>query len=360
MAQTTRAWLADRMPAVAVMRCLGMRPREVVTLHLVTAAALGLAGSLVGAAAGLGVLALLPRLLADLLPTEALRIWQPLAVVRGVGLGLAVALLFCIGPLDAIRRVSPLQVLRRDVEPVLPPRWLRALLAAVVAGGVALTAVAQSGSLRDGLLFTAGLAVAGGVLALLTLGATAAAGRLGGAVRAVWLRHGLKALGRPGAATIGAAVALGIGVLLVLGVRLVERGLSDELLAELPANAPTAFFIDIQPDQWPRGAPAARRAGRRAARVGAGGHRAADGDRRHAGGGAGRRRGPRRPPLGADPRAAADLRRAAARGQPHRRRRAVAGPGPRRDQHRRGVRRRDRRRPRQPPRFRRPGSARRR
>ena len=251
VAQTTRAWLADRMPAVAVMRCLGMRPREVVTLHLFTAAALGLAGSLVGAAAGLGVLALLPRLLADLLPTDALRIWQPLAVARGVGLGLTVALLFCIGPLDAIRRVPPLRVLRRDVEPVLPPRWLRALLAAVVGGGVALTAVAQSGSLRDGLLFTGGLVAAGGVLALLTLAATAVAGRLGATARPVWLRHGLKALGRPGAATIGAAVALGIGVLLVLGVRLVERGLSDELRAELPAEAPTAFFIDIQPDQWP-------------------------------------------------------------------------------------------------------------
>ena len=251
VAQTTRAWLADRMPAVAVMRCLGMRPREVVTLHLVTAAALGLAGSLVGAAAGLGVLALLPGLLADLVPVEALRVWQPLAVLRGLGLGLAVALLFCIGPLDAIRRVPPLRVLRRDVEPVLPPRWLRVLLALVVAGGIALTAVAQSGSVRDGLLFTAGLGVAGGVLGLLTLGATAAAGRLGGRLRPVWLRHGLKALGRPGAATVGAAVALGIGVLLVLGVRLVERGLSDELRSELPTEAPTAFFIDIQPDQWP-------------------------------------------------------------------------------------------------------------
>ena len=251
VAQTTRAWLADRMPAVAVMRCLGMRPREVVTLHLVTAAALGLAGSLVGAAAGLGVLALLPRLLTDLVPTELLRVWQPLAVARGLGLGLAVALLFCIGPLDAIRRVPPLKVLRRDVEPVLPPTWLRILLAAVVAGGVGLTAVAQSGSLRDGALFTLGLGVAGGVLSLLALGAIVAAGKLGAGVRPVWLRHGLKALGRPGAATLGAAVALGIGVLLVLGVRLVERGLSDQLRAELPAGAPTAFFIDIQPDQWP-------------------------------------------------------------------------------------------------------------
>ena len=251
VAQTTRAWLADRMPAVAVMRCLGMRPREVVALHLFTAAALGLAGSLVGAAAGLAVLAALPSLLADLVPTDAIRVWQPLAVLRGLGLGLAVALLFCIGPLDAIRRVPPLKVMRRDVEPVRPPGWLRALLAALVTAGVALTAVAQSGSLRDGLLFTGGLGLAGGVLGLLTLGATVAAGRLGSAARPVWLRHGLKALGRPGAATVGAAVALGIGVLLVLGVRLVERGLSDELRAELPSEAPTAFFIDIQPDQWP-------------------------------------------------------------------------------------------------------------
>jgi putative ABC transport system permease protein len=251
VAQTTRAWLADRMPAVAVMRCLGMRPREVVTLHLFTAAALGLAGSLLGAAAGLGVLALLPRLLGDLVPAEALHIWQPLAVARGLGLGMAVALLFCIGPLDAIRRVPPLKVLRRDVEPVLPPAWLRLLLAAAVGGGVTLTAVAQSGSLRDGTLFTLSLGIAGGALALLTFGATLAAGRLSAWARPVWLRHGLKALGRPGAATVGAAVALGIGVLLVLGVRLVERGLSDELRAELPADAPTAFFIDIQPDQWP-------------------------------------------------------------------------------------------------------------
>jgi putative ABC transport system permease protein len=250
VAQTTRAWLADRMPAVAVMRCLGMRPREVVTLHLITAAGLGLAGSLAGAAAGLGILALLPGLLADLIPAGALEVWQPLAVARGVALGMAVALLFTIGPLDAIRRVPPLKVLRRDLEPVRSPAWTRALLAAVVVGGVTLTAVAQSGSLRDGVLFTLGLLVASGVLGLLTLGATVAAGRLGGATRTVWLRHGLKALGRPGAATVGAAVALGIGVLLVLGVRLVERGLSDELRAELPTNAPTAFFIDIQPDQW--------------------------------------------------------------------------------------------------------------
>ena len=30
-----------------------------------------------------------------------------------------------------------------------------------------------------------------------------------------------------------------------------DRGLSDELRGDLPTSAPTAFLIDIQPDQWP-------------------------------------------------------------------------------------------------------------
>ncbi len=251
VAQTTRAWLADRMPAIAVLRCIGMRPREVTTLYLLTAAALGLAGSLVGAAAGLAVLAVLPRLLADLVPAGLLEVWQPAAVARGIGLGLAIAVLFTLGPLDAVRRVPALGVLRRDVEPVLPPRWLRLALAGVVTAGVAAAAIVQSRSLTDGLLFTGGLAVAAGVLTGSALVVIAATGRLGSRAGPIWLRHGLKALGRPGASTVGAAVALGVGVVMVLGVLLVERGLNQELRAELPSGAPTAFFIDIQPAQWP-------------------------------------------------------------------------------------------------------------
>jgi putative ABC transport system permease protein len=67
----------------------------------------------------------------------------------------------------------------------------------------------------------------------------------------VALRHGLAALARPGSGTLGAVVALGLGVLTVLGMLLVQQRLSAQLDAELPAAAPTAFLIDIQPGQWP-------------------------------------------------------------------------------------------------------------
>jgi putative ABC transport system permease protein len=59
-------------------------------------------------------------------------------------------------------------------------------------------------------------------------------------------------LARPGAATVGAIVAMGLGVTFVFATWLVERHLSDQLRSELPADAPSTFFLDVQPDQWPR------------------------------------------------------------------------------------------------------------
>src|SRR6185436_2893099 len=70
-------------------------------------------------------------------------------------------------------------------------------------------------------------------------------------LRRPWLRHGVAALARPGASTFSAIVALGLGVLVVLGMSLVQRRLTEELSAELPKEAPSAFLIDIQPKQWP-------------------------------------------------------------------------------------------------------------
>jgi putative ABC transport system permease protein len=65
------------------------------------------------------------------------------------------------------------------------------------------------------------------------------------------LRHGLAAVARPGADTAGAIVAIGLGVLVVLAMNLVQGRLAEQLDGELPVTAPSAFFIDVQPEQWP-------------------------------------------------------------------------------------------------------------
>jgi len=250
VAQAVRAWLASRLDAIAVLRALGARPVEVFAAYLGQTAVLGLVGSVVGALAGNLVARAVPALLRDVLPVEVTVGWAPSAVRRGVALGVGVAVLFGLRPLLDTLRVPPVRVLRRDADPVPVTRAVAVALGAVLATGVAATAAVQAGSWLSGLEFAGGMLAA---TAVLSTGAWAVVRAVGAAPRdlgAVALRHGLAALARPGAGTLGAVVALGLGVLTVLGMYLVQERLSAQLDADVPANAPTAFLIDIQPDQW--------------------------------------------------------------------------------------------------------------
>lgn len=249
VAQTVRAWLARRMDAIAIYKCLGYRPRDILALYLGMAVVLGLVGSLLGILLGLGLQQVTAKILAGVLPVEYLRLWQPLALLRGVALGVGTAVVFALPPILAARRVPPVRVLRAGAEPLPPSRTV------VVATGAALllavTAVAwwQSRSLLLGAAFAGGLAVAAAALAAAAVGLLRLAARPRTGARS-WLRQGLAALARPGAASVGGVVALGLGVLVVLGMRLTERHLSGQLERDLPASAPSVFFVDIQPHQW--------------------------------------------------------------------------------------------------------------
>ncbi|HEX3129454.1 MAG TPA: FtsX-like permease family protein [Thermoanaerobaculia bacterium] len=253
VAQSVRAWLASRLDAIAVLKCLGMRPREIFPLYLGQTALLGLAGSLVGILLGSAVQLALPSLFPDLIPAELIRPWQPTALLRGLALGLGVAILFSLPSLSAVLRVPPARVLRRDAEPLPRHRWATALTLLALGGGIWGMATLQSRSLDLGSRFTGGIV-------LVTAALSGAALLISWMVRRlpreslpgrIWMRHGLAAIARPGASTVSAIVALGLGVLVVLGMSLVERRLSNQLATAIPPDAPSAFLIDIQPDQWP-------------------------------------------------------------------------------------------------------------
>jgi putative ABC transport system permease protein len=251
VAQSVRAWLAGRLQAIAVLRALGVRPHEVFGLYFGQTVLLALLGSLAGAVAGALVARAVPGLLGGLLPVQVEVAWQPSAMVRGIGLGVVVAVLFGLRPLADVVRVPPVRVLRRDAEPLPVRRGIAAAIWVALVAGIALTATVQSGSVLRGAQFAAGLVA---VTVALVIGAWAVMRLVGSTPREfgrVALRHGLAALARPGSGTLGAVVALGLGVVTVLGMHLVEGRLSAQLDAELPAEAPTAFLIDIQPDQWP-------------------------------------------------------------------------------------------------------------
>ncbi len=252
VAQSVRAWMASRLDAIAVLKCLGLRPREIFPLYLGQTALLGLAGSLVGIVAGALVQLALPSLFPDLIPAELVRPWQPQSLLRGLGLGLGVAVLFSLPPLSAVLRVPPARVLRREAEPLPSHRWVTAATVLALILGVWTMASLQARSWDLGARFTAGVAVAALALTAAALLVSRGIRRMPReSVRRPWLRHGIAALARPGASTVGAIVALGLGVLVVLSMSLVQRRLNRELSTDMPTEAPSAFLVDVQPAQWP-------------------------------------------------------------------------------------------------------------
>jgi putative ABC transport system permease protein len=252
VAQTVRAWLASRMDAIAVLKCLGVRPREVVWLYAAQTALLGLLGSLVGVVVATAMLAVAPRLLAGLLPAVPIDAWQPAAVLRGLGLGTGVALLFSVAPLSSLRLVPPLRVLRRDAEPLASGPIAKTAVVVALLSGVFGAAYLQSGSAKLGAAFAAGMVAAASILAGAAWLLTRAVARLARERVRVTFRHGLSALARPGAGTLPAVTALGLGVLVVVAIAIVDRGISSRLRADLPRNAPNVFLVDMQQSQWPR------------------------------------------------------------------------------------------------------------
>lgn len=249
VAQIVRAWVASRTQAVAVLRVLGFRPREVLAMYLGHVALLALIGSALGALAGSFAPHVVASLAADLLPSGFELGWSPLSVLRGIALGVAIALVFSAPPLTAIWRVAPARVLRNEVEPLPAPRIVSWGASALVAIGLFAASWAQSHDAAIAAGFTVALAVLAGALSLGARGLTRLAAHVPRERLNPYLRNGVAALARPGIGVVGATVALGFGVLVITLMALVESRLSERLRNALPADAPSLFLLDVQPDQ---------------------------------------------------------------------------------------------------------------
>ena len=252
VANAVRAHLASRRPAIATLGCLGATPRLIGLTFGLQIAAMTILAIAIGIALGAAAPFLFVGLLETYLPVDpALGVYPgPLALAAAFG-GLTAAV-FSLPPLAAAARRPPV-ALFRDVE---ASGGERAGPAAILASAgfallLAALAVATAPDRALALWFVAGTLAAYGIFFAAATAIVRLARRLKSAGPGA-LRRALAALARPGGETGGLLLSLGFGVTMLVAVASVEEGLSRQLREEIPADAPTHFFIDIQPDQAAR------------------------------------------------------------------------------------------------------------
>ncbi|MGH9886724.1 MAG: ABC transporter permease, partial [bacterium] len=244
VASAVHVFIQRRLDSIAVLRCLGASMSQIFSAYLLQAALLGLFGSAVGAAFGVGLESLLPVLMRGLLPVDVVATPSARAVVAGVSLGVVTAMLFALLPLSSLRSVSPLRALRHDLEPASSRRDpVRVGAALLLAASVWAMACLEAPNIVQGSIFAAAIGLAVGLLG-------GAATLLSRVVRRVFpagapypVRQGLANLFRPANQTRMVVVALGFGAFLLGTVYLVQHNFMDRLRVDVdPARPNLALF----------------------------------------------------------------------------------------------------------------------
>ena len=244
VAMAARRHSERHLSGSAVMRCLGAQQRTLVAVHVGELLMLGLAACATGAVLAFVLQAGVAHWLAAALEVDIppATFWP---VLRGFAVGLVVLLAFGAPPVLALRRVSALRVLRRDLDRVEPAAWLVALSGLA---GLAALLWWQAGSATLALVMLGGLLGAFAVLALLAWGLIAAVRRLRRRLRGS-LRYGLANVSRHAGTSIAQVAALGLGLMALLLLTFVRTDLLDRWKLALEADAPNRFIINVQDDQ---------------------------------------------------------------------------------------------------------------
>ena len=264
VAMAMHAHLEQRMDMLAILKAVGAGSADLLRIFLLQTLGLGLAGGVLGVAAGVGVMAALPAVFGKLLPVHAELGFPWRSGLAGLGTGLLTTLLFCLPPLLDVRAVRPVLVLRRLVEQgpegiggFFARLWARrlqlgiSLVVVLALGGIAW---ALSDSAKVGTWFAVLFTIALLVLLVLAWVSLRVLRFLLNRVRLQLpssLRHGLSNLYRPGNQSAAVMAALGTGVMLILAVFLMQAALLRDLRQTASPKLPNIFLVDITTDEIP-------------------------------------------------------------------------------------------------------------
>jgi len=253
VAGSIRAFLSERVGHLAILKSLGASSNELLAAYLIQTLSLASLGSILGAALGLAVQFFLQRQLRSFLPVELSLLggWRSIAngIARAMAMGTLTATLFALRPLLTLRTVSASRLFRQDVEGRSASSWNTYLVLLGVGAGLFGIVFWQCRSIKLAFWVAGALLLSIGILFGLTFLFLVILKRIRAPRVGPLLLHGLANLYRPGNQTFPVMISLGVGLTVLITLALVEGSLMAHLREKVPTDAPSLFFIDLQPDQ---------------------------------------------------------------------------------------------------------------
>ena len=244
-----KSHLDRRRDTIATMKALGASGSRVFSIYLTQVLLLALIGGAIGAVLG----AILPFVISwtfgAIIPLPLVPALHPAELMLAMVYGLLTALAFALWPLGRAHDV-PVGALFRDVvaaQPRLPRRIyiVFTTLAVLLLGSVAILLAYD----RRVALIYVGVAAAVFLLLRLVGSLLMSVARYAPRVRMTGLRMAIANIQRPGALTPTIVLSLGLGIALLVTVIEIDANLRQQFANELPAKAPSFYFLDIPADQ---------------------------------------------------------------------------------------------------------------
>jgi putative ABC transport system permease protein len=244
IAMATRRYTERHFNNTAVLRCMGCKQREILWLYSSQFVILGLVTSAVGCLLGWFAQQGLFYLLRDLLPKQ-LATASGSGILFGFSLGLGVLLGFALPPLLRLKQVSPLRVLRRELEPLPTSGW--------VVYGLALGVITLLiGRYTQDLNMTVTIVGVGMavllVLGLLIVGLLVFTRKHLSSLSLVW-RFALQGLVKNNRASVSQLLAFSLTLTAMILSFSVRTDLIEDWQKAMPDNAPNHFALNIFPEQ---------------------------------------------------------------------------------------------------------------
>lgn len=247
-----KSHLDRRTDTIATMKALGASGRRIFTIYLTQVLLMALVGGGIGAAFGAILPFVVSWLFGAIIPLPLAPALHLEELLLALLYGLLTALVFALWPLGRAHDVPVAELFRDIVE--LQPRWPRKRYIAFTALAVlilATFAVLLAYDRRVALIY---VATAAAVFLLLRVIATLMMILASRAPRArtTGLRMAVANIHRPSALTPTIVLSLGLGITLLVTVIEIDGNLSRQFANELPARAPSFYFLDIPADQSER------------------------------------------------------------------------------------------------------------